>query len=151
MEPNTNPRPSALVLPTAVQLIEDDGPGRLLAAEFRYDCSDPYAVSVAFGTPENPVIWTFARDLLLDGQHEPSGDGDVHVWPDVTETGLAVVMIELIADGVDVLVAVLRSDVGSFTEQSSQLVVPGQESLEDDIDAAIAAILATVPNGRSDA
>ena len=38
------------------------------------------------------VCWTFARELLLDGQYEPTGDGDVHVWPCLSPRGDAVVI-----------------------------------------------------------
>jgi hypothetical protein len=53
-----------------------------LVASLSYSADDPYAVRMAFhvGTDE-PVEWTFARELLATGLTRPAGDGDVHVWP----------------------------------------------------------------------
>lgn len=41
---------------------------------------DPYAIKFTFYTPE-PVEWTFARDLLIEGLEVPSGTGDVRFAP----------------------------------------------------------------------
>jgi hypothetical protein len=53
-----------------------------LVASLFYSGDDPYAVRMAFhvGTDE-PVEWIFARDLLATGMAQPSGEGDVRVWP----------------------------------------------------------------------
>ncbi len=53
-----------------------------LTASLSYRCADPYAVRMAFhvGTDE-PVEWTFARDLLTAALHSREGIGDVQAWP----------------------------------------------------------------------
>ena len=53
-----------------------------LVASLYYSGSDPYAVRMAFhvGTDE-PVEWIFARELLETGIAQPTGEGDVQVWP----------------------------------------------------------------------
>src|SRR5213078_2276228 len=54
-----------------------------LEAELRYDPSDPFAVSLAIGTEcSEPVVWTFARDLLSAGIGAPVGEGDITIEPD---------------------------------------------------------------------
>ena len=51
-------------------------------AGLRYDTADPYAVHATFHTgAEETVEWVFARDLLAEGLHRPTGTGDVRVWP----------------------------------------------------------------------
>ena len=66
-----------------------------LVASLFYSGDDPYAVRMAFhvGTDE-PVEWIFARDLLATGMTEPSGEGDVRVWP-TEEDGQPVLNIVL--------------------------------------------------------
>src|ERR1044072_6700001 len=51
-------------------------------AGLRYDPADPYAVHATFHTgAEETVEWVFARDLLAEGLHRPTGTGDVRGWP----------------------------------------------------------------------
>ena len=52
------------------------------------------AATTVFMTGTNTVRWTFGRELLCEGLYEPSGDGDVHVWPCLDSDGRAVVIIE---------------------------------------------------------
>src|ERR671933_682397 len=45
-------------------------------AGLRYDTADPYAVHATFHTgAEETVEWVFARDLLAEGLHRPTGTG----------------------------------------------------------------------------
>jgi hypothetical protein len=83
---------STLAVQIATVQAEED---HTLVAEFVYDPADPCAVTMVLQTITGPVHWTFARDLLVDGQYEPSGDGDVHVWPCLSSCGEAVVIVEL--------------------------------------------------------
>jgi len=57
-----------------------------LVASLYYCADDPYAIKVAFhvGTDE-PVEWTFGRELLAAGLVCPAGEGDVQVWPEDAE------------------------------------------------------------------
>ncbi len=61
-----------------------------VAARLRYDVHDPFAVCVSFEAAgsdhfeageSDHIDWTFARELLQRGLLEPSGEGDVKVWP----------------------------------------------------------------------
>lgn len=59
-----------------------------VAVDFMYDTTDPLAITLQFHT-ENPVIWCFARDLLIAGLRSQAGQGDVRVYPiDATRTGI---------------------------------------------------------------
>src|SRR5947208_7963973 len=73
---------------TPLPLTVSTGTGEAeLEAELRYDPSDPFAVSLAIGVDcGEPVVWTFARDLLATGVNAPSGEGDITIEPDRTET-----------------------------------------------------------------
>ncbi len=126
-----------------VELIHDDGPGMPLGAELSYDASDPYAVTAVFGTDAAAVRWTFARDLLSDGLVEPTGDGDVHVWPCLDDEGLAVVVVELCSESGEALLQLRTGDVADFVDRMHASVPPGQESAHTDLDALISAIRAT--------
>ena len=53
-----------------------------------YDSSDPFAVTASFDTGgDEPIVWVFARDLLLEGLQRPAGQGDVTVWPSIEDDG----------------------------------------------------------------
>src|SRR3954468_14910985 len=76
--PRTITTPLALVVTTATGEAELD-------AELRYDPSDPFAVSLAIGVDcGEPVVWTFARDLLSSGVSAPAGEGDITIEPDAS-------------------------------------------------------------------
>ena len=49
-------------------------------------------MTASFHLAGGPVRWTFGRDLLSGGLCEPTGDGDVHVWPCVNDQGYAVAL-----------------------------------------------------------
>src|SRR5436853_2977399 len=68
---------------TPLPLTVSTGTGEAeLEAELRYDPSDPFAVSLAIGVEcGDPVIWTFARDLLSAGVTAPTGEGDITIEP----------------------------------------------------------------------
>ncbi|MGA8211100.1 MAG: SsgA family sporulation/cell division regulator [Nocardioidaceae bacterium] len=135
--------PSILTQPVTLELIDPTGSVTPIDAELHYDPSDPYAVTTVFMTAAAEVRWTFGRDLLCDGLYEPSGDGDVHVWPCLDSDGHAVVIIELCSPDGEALVQARTGDLSSFVDRMCAAVAPGQESSRLDIDAAISAILGT--------
>jgi hypothetical protein len=45
-----------------------------------FPAHDPYAMMFVFFTPD-PIQWTFARDLLIEGLEVPVGFGDVKFRP----------------------------------------------------------------------
>ncbi len=128
-----------------LELIDATGAATPMEAELRYDAGDPYAVTAVFLTVAGQVRWTFGRDLLLDGLHEPAGDGDVHVWPCLDGDGRAVVVVELCSPDGEALVQARTADLLGFADRTVRAVPPGTESAMVDIDAAIAAILADEP------
>ena len=53
-----------------------------LVASLYYSADDPYAIRMAFHVGlDEPVEWIFARELLETGIAQPTGEGDVQVWP----------------------------------------------------------------------
>jgi hypothetical protein len=114
-----------------------------VATELGYDSTDPYAVTLAFHTSQTPIVWTFARELLTEGLTEPTGDGDVHVWPCLDYEGVAIVTVELCSPDGDALVEVRTTDLVTFVDRTHALVAAGDETAHLDLDGLIAAIAQT--------
>jgi Streptomyces sporulation and cell division protein, SsgA len=127
---------------TTVELLDQSGFALPLETDFQYDARDPYAAVVTFNTERGHITWSFGRDLLIGGLHEPTGDGDVHVWPCLDSARRPVVMIELTSVDGCALVQAPIDDVRCFIDRSIALVAPGTESDHLDLDAEIAALLA---------
>jgi hypothetical protein len=130
-----------LTQPLTMELMDHTGFALPLAAELQYDARDPYAVVVVFDTARGLVRWCFGRDLLMTGLHEPTGDGDVHVWPCVNSDNRDVVVIELTSSDGCAMVQARLEDVSRFVDRFTALVAPGTESDHVDVDAAIVALL----------
>lgn len=142
MDYSTNTAPLAVTQPVNVELIDASGAATPIEAELQYDSNDPYAVTTVFMTGSSRVRWTFGRDLLTQGLYEPSGDGDVHVWPCLDGDGRAVVIIELCSPDGEALVQARTGDLSRFVEKMSKAVAPGAEAEHLNVDAAISAIFA---------
>jgi hypothetical protein len=125
-----------------LELIDSSGAATPIEAELRYDPADPYAVTTVFMTGASQVRWTFGRELLAEGLYEPSGDGDVHVWPCLDSSGHAVVIIELCSPDGEALVQAKSGDLRRFVDRMNAVVELGSESALIDVDAAINAIFA---------
>ncbi len=108
-----------------------------LDATLGYDPADPYAVTATFHTGAGEVVWTFARELLTQGLTDPSGDGDVHVWPCLDVDGRAVVIIELCSPDGELLAQAKTNDVYRFVSRSLAAVPAGTESTYLDVDDMI--------------
>ena len=141
MDGTRNIEPVTVKRTLALEQIDDAGNAAPMQVDFRYDPQDPYAVSLGFATAEPSVTWTFGRDLLMDGIYEPTGDGDVHVFPSVEASGEAVVLLELVGPDGEALVKVRTRELEPFVELMRATVPPGTERTHLDVDAAIAAIL----------
>jgi hypothetical protein len=109
-------------------------------AAMRYQASDPYAVHVEFRTGEEPVVWTFARQLLTDGVSRMVGEGDVKVWP-TRESGAHLVCIALSSPSGRALFEVPLGDVVAFLTCTYELVPTGLESDHLDLDSELALLL----------
>jgi hypothetical protein len=144
MDFKTNIRNTAATVTQTVtlELIDATGAASPLETEFSYDPRDPFAVSATFLTVAGQVRWTFGRDLLIGGLYEPTGDGDVHVWPCLDNEAHSVIIIELCSPDGEALVQARSADMTAFVERMTAAVAPGTEAAQLDVDSAIAAIFA---------
>jgi hypothetical protein len=139
----TNLATHTLTRTLLVELRSVDGSTVPVPTELSYDSSDPYALTVCFYLHDGPVPWTFARELLSGGLVEPTGDGDVHVWPCLDDDGFAVVAVELCSPHGNALVEIRAADVVDFVEHTHVIVAPGKETAHLDVDTAINAFWAS--------
>ena len=103
-------------------------------AGLRYDTADPYAVHATFHTgAEETVEWVFARDLLAEGLHRPTGTGDVRVWPSRSH-GQGVVCIALSSPEGEALLEAPARALESFLKRTDAAVPPGTEHRHFDLD-----------------
>jgi len=112
-----------------------------LVASLFFSADDPYAIRMAFhvGTDE-PVEWIFARELLAAGLTQPTGEGDVRVWPGS-------------ADGREILNLSLSSPFGQahfeapvhptadFLRRTYALIAEGREEEFIDVDTELDELL----------
>lgn len=138
-----NTAPLAVTQIVTLELIDATGASTPLDAELQYDPCDPYAVTVLFMTGDADVRWTFGRDLLSHGLYEPSGDGDVHVWPCLDAEGHSVVIIELCSPDGEALVQARTGDLSTFVGRMHAAVPPGTEFAHVDVDHLLTEIFGT--------
>jgi sporulation and cell division protein SsgA len=111
-----------------------------VTTRWTYDPTEPFAVTVAFATERGHwVEWVFARDLLIDGLHEPTGDGDLRVSPDI-EPDLLV--LEIFAPSGSAAFTLDREDTMDFLARTLEQVPAGTESTHFDIDRLLAELSA---------
>jgi Streptomyces sporulation and cell division protein, SsgA len=133
--------PISVTRALTLELIDASGTATPLQAELRYDNTDPYAVGAIFRTGETVVRWVFARDLLARGVFDPTGDGDVHIWPCLDARGHAVTIIELSSPDGEALMQARSDDLCEFLRRTEDLVPTGTEGEHVDVDAVIGQIL----------
>jgi len=132
---DATPRHRQIVLETTMRLASLPEEQAVTAC-LQFATRDPYAVSVVFATAGNsPVVWVFARDLLIDGVTCPTGVGDVHVFP----IGDSVVIDLCSPDGSARLIAEAAA-MTKFVDDMLALVPAGTESRYVDLEAELAAI-----------
>ncbi|MFC9915554.1 SsgA family sporulation/cell division regulator [Streptomyces sp. NPDC059862] len=131
-------------------VIEQAVEARLVAAAPRmpsipatlcYDTSDPFAIRMAFpaqATLEGEeVCWTFSRELLAAGLHDPEGHGDVRVRP----YGYDRTVLEFhAAEGIAV-VHVRSGELRRFLQATRVLVPEGLEHAYLDLDHDLAELM----------
>jgi hypothetical protein len=105
-----------------------------------YAPSDPYAISATFRTSDGDVTWVFGRDLIEDGLRMPSGEGDVAVWPSISD-GRGVVCLSLDSPSGSALLEADLHAMRAFLDASYDLVPMGQESGHLDLDETLARLL----------
>ncbi|MFI6286607.1 SsgA family sporulation/cell division regulator [Streptomyces sp. NPDC051018] len=114
-------------------------------ARLAYRTDDPYAVHIIFHIgSDNPVKWTFARELLVEGVFRPCGHGDVRIWPTKAE-GRSVILMALSSPDGDALLEAPSAVVSAWLERTLRVIPPGSETAALDIDDGIAGLLAHHP------
>lgn len=108
-----------------------------IPVELHYEMGDPYAVRMTFHLPgDEPVTWTFGRELLLDGINIPSGDGDVRIAPTTPEE-LSDVHIRLQVAEDHALFRVSAPPLVAFLDRTDRLVPLGQERALGDFESCL--------------
>ena len=129
-----------------MQGVDTGGTARIMDAALGYDPGDPYAISITFRTAAGDVVWTFARELLTRGLTDPSGEGDVHIWPSLDTVGRAIVIIELCSPDGDLVAQARTQDIYRFVSRSLAAVPAGAESDNLDLDQLIDRLLRSGPS-----
>ena len=134
---------SAQIVSETIELdfVDPEGEAASLEAELVFDPADPFAITMVFQAGEQEVLWTFGRELLLEGRYEPTGDGDVQVWPCLSSEGNAVIIVELRSPEGEVLVQTSARNVDHFLGAMLASVAVGQESTFVDFDDELISIL----------
>ncbi len=140
-----NTRSSVVTESVELTFVDDEGVQATLDSELVYERHDPFAMSMVFKTLP-PVTWTFSRELLLTGMYEPTGDGDVHVWPCLSLGGEAVVIFEFCSPDGEVLVQADLAGCTRFVERMLACVPTDEESTHLDLDTAISQLLGGTPD-----
>ena len=122
----------------------EDELGRPLTfiSSFGYDPHDPYAVWLTFHIPGGDVHWVLARTLLAQGIDEPTGEGDVCLWPNLDADGRAVVSMDFHSPEGRLVVEARTKDVYQFLARTWAAVPPGSESDNVDLDELVEELLA---------
>ncbi|MET7637690.1 SsgA family sporulation/cell division regulator [Streptomyces sp. NPDC005438] len=120
-------------------------------ARLTYRVEEPFAVQVTFHTTSRqPVHWTFARELLIEGVFRPSGAGDVRVWP-ARERARELLFLALSSPEGDALLELPMMEVSRWLERTLRAVPAGTESDHLGLDEALNALLrGTVPDQSRD-
>ncbi|RFU82386.1 SsgA family sporulation/cell division regulator [Streptomyces triticagri] len=114
-------------------------------ARLAYRASDPYAVHITFHIgSEQPVNWTFARELLVEGVFRPCGHGDVRIWPTKVD-GRSVVLMALTSPDGDALLEAPAAIVSAWLERTLRVVPPGTEQDRLSLDEVLADLLTPTP------
>ena len=137
---NRQPVVADVALDVTLECLDSAGNRHRIETVLGYHRPDAYAVTMTFMTGDEPLTWTFARRLLIDGMTQPTGDGDVHIFPSITK-GRAVIMITLSSPDGHLLLEARTDQVAEFIDGTLDLVPAGTESTQLDLDDLIAQIL----------
>ncbi|UQX03099.1 SsgA family sporulation/cell division regulator [Streptomyces sp. RerS4] len=113
-----------------------------LQGAFVYRTDRPYELAVDFrGAGRHLARWVFSRDLLIDGQTTPAGEGDIQVWP-MREGTEPRVFLAFSNGAQSCVVSARAKDVRALCRRMTELVPRGQERRHYDLDAQLSALLA---------
>ena len=122
-------------------LVVPEHGGVPLTASLYYRGDNPYAIRMAFHVGmDDPVEWIFARDLLAAGMHEPTGDGDVRVWPGA-DTDRRVLNISLSSPFGQAHFEAPLPAMSQFLLRTFELIPVGREGDFTDIDGELNELL----------
>jgi hypothetical protein len=124
-----------------------------LIGSLYYSGDDPYAIRIAFhvGTDE-PIEWTFARDLVAGGLTSRQGAGDIQVWPssgtaldvaagaftdDDAAAGHQILNIEMSAPTGHARFEAPAAAMAEFLQRTYGIVPDGEESGHIDFEAEL--------------
>lgn len=138
----SQPGPATISAPFELQLVSAEGVALAVDAAFSYDPGDPFAVRAEFSLEpgDSPVVWVFARDLVVQGLQSPAGQGDVAVWPS-RANGQPVVCLALSSPDGQALLECRRADLVAFLDLTLATVPAGEETRHLDVDTPLARLL----------
>ena len=124
-----------------MRCLDGSGTPRPIDASFTYDPTDPYAVWITFHSVAGDVTWAVARSLVSRGMFEPTGEGDIQVWPSVDEDGHAVVMFEFCSPDGELVAHARTVDLYAFLRRTRKAVPFGHEADHLDVDTMITRLI----------
>ena len=131
------PIPSPISADLVLQILDARGRTVDLPADFGYDPADPWAVWITFGGAgagmADPVRWAVGRDLLLSGLTDPTGEGDIHLFPSIDEQGRAAVVMEFASPDGRLVTQMRTSEVIAFLVRTLIAVPLGAEAVDLDL------------------
>jgi len=138
---NQNPVIADIAVAVTFECVDEDGHSHQIETELGYRRQDPYAATMTFATAEGALTWTVGRDLLARGVHEPTGEGDVHVFPGLGRRGQAITFIDLRSPDGELLLEARSEQLQRFLDQTYDLVPQDCEMEEIDFDLLIGQLL----------
>lgn len=124
-----------------MRCLDGSGTPRPIEVSVTYDPTDPYAVWITFHSVAGDVTWAVARSVVSRGMFEPTGEGDIQVWPSVDEDGHAVVMFEFCSPDGELVAHLDTEDVFAFISRTQTVVPFGAEAEHLDLDALVSGLL----------
>ncbi len=105
-----------------------------------YAAHEPFSVRATFHTMEGAVTWVFSRELLTQGVNEPTGQGDIVMWPS-HDDGKALLHVVLQSPNGRAEMQAPLSEVSEFLQRTNEVVKPGTEGDHLDLDNLIKNLL----------
>ena len=116
-----------------------------LLAGLHYAAEDPYAVRVSFHVGlDEPVEWSFGRELLAMGAAGRAGLGDVKIWPSAqSRSGLrgVVLNVEISSPYGQARFEAPAREIDEFLHRTYQVVPEGRESAYLDFEEELDGLL----------
>lgn len=136
---------SGLIIAQSIpSYLYEDGNDNLLRnldVELSYNPSDPIAVTAAFPGEPAPVKWTWARDILISGMKEPTGDGDVHIYPSLDPNYPGLTVLDMASPNGEFTVLSETVSLAQFIGRTLQIVPQGAEEQFLNYDDELQALL----------